>query len=159
MTTNHRRFFAAVAAGVADSALPGIALATTPRQAVAAAAWRGPNPGDPCFARALVADWETRNLDIRHAVPLPSRPHGLLPEADGGMLVVAARPGTWLIRCDAQGKVQQQVSLEESLARRFCGHVFVAANGEVLLTTETALLDRGNARRRLPFRPRRRADA
>ncbi|MBO3709044.1 MAG: hypothetical protein J5X22_00515 [Candidatus Accumulibacter sp.] len=33
MTTNRRRFIAAVVAGVAGSALPGIALATTPRQA------------------------------------------------------------------------------------------------------------------------------
>lgn len=152
MTTNRRRFIAAVAAGVAGSALPGIALATTSRQAVVAAAWRGPNPGDSYFAGALVADWETRKLDIRHAVPLPSRPHGLLPEADGGMLVVAARPGTWLMRCDAQGKVQQRVSLEESSTRRFCGHAIVAANGEVLLTTET---EHGQGRGRIGVRDRR----
>ncbi|MEF8768937.1 MAG: DUF1513 domain-containing protein [Candidatus Accumulibacter phosphatis] len=152
MTTNRRQFIAAVAAGVAGSALPGIVLATTPRQAVVAAAWRGPNQGDPYFAGALVADWETRKLDIRHAVPLPSRPHGLLPEADGGMLVVAARPGAWLMRCDAQGKVQQQVSLEESSALRFCGHAVVAANGEVLLTTET---EYGKGRGRIGVRDRR----
>ena len=152
MTTNRRRFIAAVAAGVAGSALPGIALATTPRQAIVAAAWRGPNPGDPYFAGTLVADWETRKLDIRHAVPLPSRPHGLLPEADGGMLVVAARPGTWLMRCDTQGKVQQRVSLGESSTRRFCGHAVVAANGEVLLTTET---EYGKGRGRIGVRDRR----
>jgi len=85
MTTNHRRFFAAVAAGVADSALPGIALATTPRQAVVAAAWRGPNPGDPCFAGAMVADWETRKLDEwdTHGID----PHPLALDAAGPLIV------------------------------------------------------------------------
>lgn len=68
------------------------------------------------------------------------------------MLVVAARPGTWLMRCDAQGKVQQQLSLEESSARRFCGHADVAANGEVLLTTET---EYGKGRGRIGVRDRR----
>lgn len=150
MKTDRRQFISAIAAGLAGSALPGVALATeNPRQAILAAAWRGPNKGDPYFAGHLVADWEARKLHIRHSVPLPSRPHGLLPEADGGMLVVSARPGTWLTRCDAQGKVVQQVSLEESSALRFCGHAVVAANGTVLLTTET---DHGNGRGRIGVR-------
>ena len=150
MTTNRRQFISAIAAGFAGTALPGIALSTeNPRQAILAAAWRGPTKGDPYFAGTLVADWEARKLHIRHAVPLPSRPHGLLPEADGGMLVVAARPGTWLMRCDAQGKVVQQVSLDESSALRFCGHAAVAANGAVLLTTET---DHGKGRGRIGVR-------
>jgi hypothetical protein len=103
-----RRFLLAVGA---LAVLPRLALAAgEARQAVLGAAWRGPNKSDPYFAGALVADWEARRLDIRYAVPLPTRPHGLLAEADGGLLVVGVRPGTWLLRCDGRGEVMQQLA-------------------------------------------------
>jgi hypothetical protein len=133
-----RRFLLAVGA---LAVLPRLALAAgEARQAVLGAAWRGPNKSDPYFAGALVADWETRRLDIRYAVPLPTRPHGLLAEADGGLLVVGVRPGTWLLRCDGRGEVMQQLRVdEESATARLNGHAIVAAKGDALYTTETDL--------------------
>ena len=81
--------------------------------ALIAAAWRGPNPGDTYYAGVLAADWTRKKLEIRHPVALPTRPHGLLPEADGSLLVVGVWPGTWLLRCDAEGRVMQQVNLAD----------------------------------------------
>jgi hypothetical protein len=143
----------ACAASLSASALPKLALASdTARQAILGAAWRGPGKADPYFAGALAADWETGKLAIRYAVPLPSRPHGLLAEADGGLLVLAARPGAWLLRCDGRGEIVQQVQLEENAAAaRLNGHAIVAANGEVLYTTET---DHGSGRGKIGVRDR-----
>jgi hypothetical protein len=102
---NRRQLLLALAAAGASAALPRLALAAgANRQAVIGAAWRGPNQGRPYFAGALVADWEARTASIRYAIPLPTRPHGLLAEADGGLLVLGVRPGTWMLRCDGAGK-------------------------------------------------------
>jgi hypothetical protein len=133
-----RRFL--LAAGTL-AALPRLALAAgDARRAMLGAAWRGPDKSDPYFAGALVADWETRRLDIRYAVPLPTRPHGLLAEADGGLLVVGVRPGTWLLRCDGTGAVTQQLRVdEEGTSARLNGHIVAGAKGDVLYTTETDL--------------------
>jgi hypothetical protein len=143
----------ACAASLSASALPKLALASdNPRQAVLGAAWRGPNKSDPYFAGALSADWETGKLGIRYAVPLPTRAHGLLAEADGGLLVVAARPGRWLLHCDGRGEIVQQVKLEENTsAARLNGHAIVAAQGDVLYTTET---DHGSGRGKIGVRDR-----
>lgn len=123
-----------------------------PRFARIAAAWRGPNPTDPYFAGVLLADWASKKLSISHAVPLPTRPHGLMPEADGSLLVGAARPGAWLMRFDAQGKVMQQVNLsEESSAARLNGHTVLSSRGEVIYSTET---DRATGRGRIGVRDR-----
>lgn len=137
---NRRRFlFSLGALGL----LPKTGLALTPEshsveRALIGAAWRGPNPGDAYYAGVLVADWSRKKLEIRYAVPLPTRPHGLLPEADGGLLVTGVRPGAWLLRCDGQGQVMQQLSLEaETSGARLNGHSIVSRNGEVIYTTET----------------------
>jgi hypothetical protein len=132
-----RRQFLLAAGALA--ALPRLALsAAEARRAIIGAAWRGPHKSDPYFAGALVADWETRKLEIRYAVPLPTRPHGLLTEADGGLLVVGVRPGTWLLRCDGKGEVMRQLRVdEEGTTARLNGHVVVAAKSDVLYTTET----------------------
>lgn len=109
-----------------------------PQSALIAAAWRGPNPGDTYYAGVLAADWGRKKLEIRHAVALPTRPHGLYPEADGGLLVVGVRPGAWLMRIDAAGAVSRQVNLEdEASSARLNGHVIPNAKGDLLYTTET----------------------
>lgn len=137
MNPLRRQFSLSLGTLLAGSLLPGRVLAAPEsRQALIAAAWRGVSKNDPYFAGILHADWQARKLEIRHAVPLPSRPHGLLPEADGGMLVTAARPGTWLMRCDNQGKVVQQIAQDDSSLLRFCGHAIVVRD-RLLLTTET----------------------
>ena len=135
----NRRQLLLTLAGLA--AMPKLALAAgTSSQAVLGAAWRGPNKSDPYFAGALVADWESRKLAIRYAVPLPTRPHGLLGEADGSLLVVGVRPGTWLLRCDDKGQLMQQVRLDtEGSPTRLNGHIVLGAKGDVLYTTETDL--------------------
>lgn len=147
-----RRQFLLAAGALA--ALPRLALAASDaRRAIIGAAWRGPNKSDPYFAGALVADWETRTLEIRYAVPLPTRPHGLLAEADGGLLVIGVRPGTWLLRCDGKGDVTQQLRVdEEGTTARLNGHAVVAASGDVLYTTET---DLKTGRGRIGVRDRR----
>lgn len=100
------------------------------------AAWRGASEDSAHHLGVLEADWERRTLRIAGAVSLPSRPHGMLPEADGGFLAVALRPGRWLMRLDAQGRVVTRLDIaDETLPRRFDGHVI--AHADVLYTTET----------------------
>lgn len=135
---NRRQMLLALA-GMA--AMPKLSLAASAaHRAIIGAAWRGPNKSDPYFAGMLHADWERKRIDIGYAVPLPSRPHGLLPEADGGLLVIGARPGGWMLRCDAEGRIVQQLDMaEEGASVRLNGHVVVSANGNLLYTTETNL--------------------
>ena len=137
----NRRYFCLSLAALGGMPKLGFALtpaATPPQSALIGAAWRGPNSGDTYQAGALAADWDTRKLAIRYEIPLPTRPHGLLPEADGGLLVIGVRPGAWMLRCDGNGKLMQQISLsDEFSASRLNGHAVVAQTGEVIFTTET----------------------
>lgn len=135
---SRRRALQTMAAALAASALPGqVRAAAGGTRAVVGAAWRGPREGDPNFAGTLVADWEARSLAFGYTVPLPSRPHGLMAEADGGLLVCCARPGTWLLRCDGQGKPVQQIDVRDEGDCRLNGHAIASADGELLYTTET----------------------
>jgi hypothetical protein len=140
---NRRQLLLALAASGASTFLPRLALAANPaRQAVIGAAWRGPNPSDPYVAGALVADWEAKQLTIRYAVPLPTRPHGILAEPDGGLLVLGVRPGTWMLRCDGAGKTVQRLRLDEDGATaRLGGHAVFSADGALIYTTETDFKD------------------
>lgn len=79
-------------------------------------------------------------LRVRRTIELPTRAHGLLVEPDGALLVVARRPGDWLLRWPAAGAAQWQWSAPD---RRFGGHVL--AHGGRLFTTE-ADLDSGAGR-------------
>ena len=90
----HRRWLLGLALGLA----PGraLALGADASTTLIGAAWRGPKATDTHYAGVLAADWERKHLTIRYAVALPSRPHGLVPQADGGLLVNCVRPGTWL---------------------------------------------------------------
>ncbi len=103
-----------------------------------AAAWRGPSNNDPYFAGLLRANWEKKQLDIISETRLPTRPHGLLAEPDGNLLVVGVRPGHWLIRVNPAGQILTQVdiSAEPGLCR-LNGHVIAGADPSTILTTET----------------------
>jgi hypothetical protein len=150
---NRRQILLALAASGVTACLPRLALgAAGPRQAIIGAAWRGPDKNDPYFAGALVADWEARTLEIRYSVPLPTRPHGLLAEADGGLLVTGVRPGTWLLRCDDKGEVAQKLRVDEEGSARLNGHIVAGAGGDVLYATET---DLKTGRGRIGVRDRR----
>ena len=135
---SRRRTLQAMAAALAATTLPTQArAAANATRAVIGAAWRGPRASDPNFAGTLVADWAARTLSFGYTVPLPSRPHGLMAEADGGLLVCSARPGTWMLRCDGQGKVVTRIDVQGESECRLGGHVIASADGEQLYTTET----------------------
>lgn len=70
-------------------------------------------------------------LRVQRAIELPTRAHGLWIDADGSLLVVARRPGEWLLRWRAGSAPQWLWSEPE---RRLCGHV-IALHG-ALYTTE-----------------------
>ena len=136
-----RRGFLKLAGACGLLAHGGIALsantATEGQQARVAAAWRGPNPSDPYHAGVLLADWGRKKIEILHSVLLPTRPHGLLPEADGSLLVAGVRPGTWLMRIDPEGKISRQVEIETSANALLNGHALTGAGGDVVFTSET----------------------
>lgn len=135
-----RRDFLKLAGACGLLAQGGMVLAAgdkEPQRALVAAAWRGPNPTDTYHAGVLVADWGRKKLDIFHSVPLPTRPHGLLPEPDGSLLVAGVRPGTWLMRIDAEGKVVRQIDIEASANVLLNGHAILGKAGDVVFTTET----------------------
>ena len=135
---SRRRALQTLAAGTASILMPRAAQAgPSGTRAVVGAAWRGPRASDPNFAGTLFADWDARKLGFGYMVPLPSRPHGLMAEPGGELLVCSARPGTWMLRCDTQGKVMQQIDVQEEGMCRLGGHVIASADGEHLYTTET----------------------
>lgn len=149
---NRRDCLFGLTAGLAAGLLPSFAWAAADgSRAMVGAAWRGPRAGDPYFAGTLEADWETRSLSIRYAVPLPTRPHGLIAEADGGMTICGVRPGAWIMRCDGAGKVVRQIRLDGEGERRLGGHAVVSAEGARLYTTE---IDFATGRGRIGVRER-----
>lgn len=115
--------------------LPSLASAReAPTLSLIGAAWRGPKPDDPYFAGVLASDWAAAKLSIRYAVPLPTRPHGILAEAGGGLLVIGVRPGAWLLRCDGEGRIIRRENLDDA-SSRLGGHGIMI--GDHLYTTET----------------------
>src|SRR5574343_1131594 len=149
-----RRDFLKLAAACGLLAQGGVALAAgeqAAKSARIAAAWRGPNPTDTYYAGILLADWGRKKLEILHAAPLPTRPHGLLPEPDGSLLVAGVRPGTWLIRIDPEGKVARQLDIEASADVLLNGHAIHNATGDLVFTTET---DFASGRGRIGVRDR-----
>lgn len=85
-------------------------------------------------------DWDTGRIALDSALPVPTRAHGLLALADGGFAAVANRPGRWLLRADAEGRVAARVD-EAAPGRSFNGHVEASADGQWLFTTETRTAD------------------
>lgn len=132
---------AALGAAGALGLAPGRALAlgadASSTTTLIGAAWRGPKATDTHYAGVLAADWERKQLTIRYAVALPSRPHGLVPQADGGLLVNCVRPGTWLLRCDGAGRVTERIQLDRDRdAVLLSGHTVPSPDGATLYTTE-----------------------
>ena len=106
-----------------------------------AAAWRqqdAPGGGTRDCVGLLRLDWEGAQVQVKSALEVPTRAHDLLAQPDGGFVAVAFRPGTWLVRCDAQGRAVQWHSMErESEGRTLDGHACASADGQWLYTTET----------------------
>lgn len=141
---HRRRFLGAAAAGLFGPAhvLAGDAPTGVADRLSIGAAWRGPAEGDAHHVGVLEVDWSATTMRIKHAVPVPTRPHGLLPEADGAMLAVALRPGRWLMRIDAQGRTVAQAAPDDAGHTTFGGHVVASRDGRWLYTTETHGADR-----------------
>jgi hypothetical protein len=132
---------AALGAAGALGLAPGRALAlgadASSTTTLIGAAWRGPKATDTHYAGVLAADWERKQLSIRYAMALSSRPHGLVPQADGGLLVNCVRPGTWLLRCDGTGRVTERIQLDRDRdAVLLSGHTVPSPDGATLYTTE-----------------------
>lgn len=109
-----------------------------------AAAWRGVDAGGRAqdHAGVLELDWEANQVRVVAQHALPTRPHGLLALPDGGFILVAARPGAWIMRFDANGaRVRHHTLADERPARSFDGHVIASADGSWLYTTETDRAD------------------
>ena len=105
---------------------------------VVGASWRGLRDGDPHQAGALEIDWPRKAVRVQWSAELPTRPHGLTPEPDGGLLVVGARPGTWLARYDGAGRRVRRVRVDaEPGDTRLNGHAVGSADGRWIFTTET----------------------
>lgn len=113
----------------------GASAASAARTPRLAAAW------DDVEGRHHAGLIEMRDLlQVVHRIELPTRAHGLWVEPGGSLLVVARRPGDWLLRWRPGAAPQWRWSEAE---RRYSGHV-LAAHGR-LYTTE-ADLDSGAAR-------------
>lgn len=101
-------------------------------------AWRGAAEGSDHHVGILAVDWAARTLKVAGQLPVPTRPHGMFAEPDGGLLAVALRPGRWLLRLAPDGGVRERIDIaDEALPRRFGGHVIASADGSRLYTTET----------------------
>jgi hypothetical protein len=128
------RTSAALAAGVG---LPQFVLAQRPV---------GPEGSVPSTSTLVAAwhktegtgDWDATKVHIKAALTVPSRAHGLLAVAGGGFVAVATRPGSWMVRCDAQGSPVQWLHMDsEAEGRTLDGHVCTSADGQWLYTAET----------------------
>jgi hypothetical protein len=128
-----RRHLLALLAG--SAMLPAHAEAPPLRLGVA---WRGAAEGSDHHVGILAVDWAARTLRVAGQLRVPTRPHGMFAEPDGALLVVALRPGRWLLRLAPDGSVLQRLDIaDETLPRRFGGHVIASADGTRLYTTET----------------------
>lgn len=121
-------------------AAPGRAGAQTSPHRLATA-WRvpGSTAGESGFCAGILdIDWAAGQVLLRSQLGLPSRGHGLAALRDGGFMVVANRPGLWLMHCDAEGALRQRLdTATENPQRSFNGHVAPSADGHWVCTSET----------------------
>lgn len=117
---------------------------TAPAPLRLALAWRGPSVGDVQHAGILEVPDDGPQLRIAAALALPGRAHGLTPLADGGFLVVAFRPGQWLLRLDARARpVARTEGLGGQPDLHYSGHAVVdEGSGRVWATVS----ERGSAK-------------
>lgn len=135
-----RRFLAALSSlAIGGAARAAPAELRAPRQRLAAA-WRLPDgsAGELDRVGVLEIDWAASRISVLADHPAPGRAHGLLAMPDGGFVAVANRPGRWLLRCDAQGRVMQRHALDDDGApHTLGGHAMLSADGQRLFTCET----------------------
>lgn len=99
---------------------------------------RGEGPATD-YVGVLRPDWQGSRVRIVQAVAVDARVHGLVAHPAGGFYAVAYRPGKWLLRIDADGRVAQRLELAgEAGGRTLDGHAVLSPDRRWLLTTETA---------------------
>ena len=135
---NSRRQFLVQSSALALSmALPLPAeLATPTRQARLLAAWQLPNGGYQVGVLNAAGLGAALSYTVTTAVDLPTRPHGLMHLQGDEYLVIARRPGDWLLRLNIRSGETSRVWQEED--RHLNGHS--AVYGDWLYTTETDVL-------------------
>ncbi|MDO5626480.1 MAG: DUF1513 domain-containing protein [Pseudomonadota bacterium] len=77
-------------------------------------------------------------LEDRNTLELPTRAHALLAAPGGALIVVARRPGDWLLRWRPASAAEPEWVWAEP-ERAFNGHAIFSADGARLFTTETDL--------------------
>lgn len=106
----------------------------------------------------LVAAWEMAgesqvgllSVEGRHSVTariaasvdLPTRPHAIVQVSSGSVLVVARRPGDWMLRVVVDARRQRLRAAQWQWiepARSFNGHAIATPDGTRILTTENDL--------------------
>lgn len=134
---SRRQFLTRLGASLGVAAWPALAQAqATERPLRVGGGWRM-NERDYQVG-ALVIDWVAGAVRTEFALTLPTLPHAIVPEPGGGFLAVATRPGTWIVRADAEGRLAQRLdAADEGDARSFDGHVIASLDGQWLYTGET----------------------
>ncbi len=135
---NSRRQFLVQSSALALSmALPLPAeLATHTRQARLLAAWQLPNGLYQVGVLNAAGQGAALSYDVTMAFDLPTRPHGLMHLHGDEYLLIARRPGDWLLRLNIRSGETSRVWQEED--RHLNGHS--AVYGDWLYTTETDVL-------------------
>lgn len=141
MTVIDRRRFLSTALSAALSA--GLLMAMTLARAANVnttsarllAAWKLPS-GIHQAGVLLLQPGEPDVLTVLMAVDLPTRPHGLMSLSNDEYLVVARRPGDWMMRLKI--RTGQVARIWQEPDRSLNGHS--AVHGNLLYTTETDLL-------------------
>lgn len=134
---NRRHFLSTLGAALGAAALPSLALAGNPSTIMrVGGGWR--MNGRDYQIGALGIDWAAGRVVTEFALTTPTLPHAIVPEAGGGFLAVATRPGTWILRVDARGQLMHRIAAEdEGDARTFDGHIIASNDGQWLYTGET----------------------
>ncbi|STR46037.1 DUF1513 domain-containing protein [Iodobacter fluviatilis] len=69
------------------------------------------------------------------AIATPTRGHGIIPIAGKEAILLARRPGYWMMRINWQtGEIVRQIAATEN--RHFFGHAVLSPDGRTLLTSE-----------------------
>lgn len=79
-------------------------------------------------------------LRVRHALPVPTRAHAVMPGADGTLIAVARRPGAWLLRWRPGSPAAAARWRWSEPDRSFNGHV-LQHGAHALMTTESTASD------------------
>lgn len=99
------------------------------------AAWALPNGNYQAGVLQLVPG-KSNTFVTQFALDLPTRPHGLMHLHNDEYLLIARRPGDWMLRLNIQNGSATRIWQESD--RHLNGHS--AAQGELVYTTETDLL-------------------